>query len=112
MSEPLVGRRVPVVEGKYYPEGLLVKAGDYYGPVSDPSYYSGKPSVWFKLPIADDDGVPESAIGPRLVCSPPHVFTEEHDGTLTIRESILAKGWQGEPDVWHGYLTNGKWQSV
>ena len=106
----MVGKRVPVVDGQYYPQDML-HAGDYYGPVSDPTCYGGRPSVWFKLPIADDENAPESARGPRLVCSPPHVFTEEPDGTLTIRESILAKGWQGEPDLWHGYLTRGEWHA-
>lgn len=109
------GRRIPIIEGMYYPHdgesSLLTEAGDYYGPVSQPDAYGGRPSVWFLLPIAKDADTPESGRSPRLVCSPPHVFTEEPDGSLTIRESILAKGWQGEPDVWHGYLTKGEWTS-
>lgn len=101
------GRRIPVEEGLYFPEGRVSQPGDYYGPVSDPKYYNGRPTVWFILPIERDKD--HDAV--RCVVSPPHKFTEHPDGTLTIRESILAKGWDGEPDRWHGYLTSGNWES-
>jgi hypothetical protein len=104
------GRRIQVEEGVYFPGDLLNQPGDYYGPVQNPGYYDGRPGVWFLLPNCNDESISEAVKGPRLVCSPPHVFTEEPDGTLTIRESILAKGWQGEPDLWHGYLTKGVWK--
>jgi hypothetical protein len=39
---------------------------------------------------------------------PPHVFTEQEDGSLEIRESILS-GSCG----WHGYLDAGNvWREV
>lgn len=105
------GRRIPVVNNIFYPKNLLIQPGDYYGPVSDSLMYGGRPCVWFVLPIAGDQNCPEAAKHARLVCSPPHVFTEESDGSLTIRASILCHGYQGDPDVWHGYLTKGIWES-
>ena len=45
--------------------------------------------------------------GIRHVVSPPHVFTEQPDGSLEIRESILAD------TGWHGYLDAGHlWRQV
>jgi hypothetical protein len=51
------------------------------------------------------------------VTSPPHEFTEEPDGTLTITPSIAATmhGASGSglnTDGWHGFLTRGHWHWV
>ena len=99
------GKRVPYDGTDPY---LLVKdAGDYCGPVMG---YSGPvPAVFFLLPIAKDKEAPDP--GARClhhVCSPPHVFKEESDGSLTIRESIGA-GPSGNY-YYHGYLNHGCWE--
>ena len=101
------GRRIPVELPPQDPCDVVTQAGDYYGPVM--GWSADRPAVFFLLPIARDEGVKESARSLRHVCMPPHKFTEEPDGTLTIKGSILAYGWQGEPAVWHGYLTKGIW---
>lgn len=85
----------------------LTKAGDYLGP-DDGRYTAGVPAVWFLLPIARDDDAHGPARSLHHICSPPHVFREEPDGTLTARESIGAGA--GGPYYWHGYLTEGRWE--
>jgi hypothetical protein len=100
------GRRVPIIEGKD-PYFIVTQAGDYCGPDKG-EHSSGVPAVWFLLPIARDKDVPPHARSMHHVCMPPHVFTENQDGTLTIRESIGA----GIPFYWHGYLTNGVWEEA
>lgn len=100
------GRRVPITGD---PAITLEQPGDYCGPVH--GYSGDKPAVFFLLPIEGGTGPLEG--GMHHVVSPPHVFTEEPDGTLTIRESILS--YAIEPDgsklrpIWHGYLTRGEW---
>lgn len=77
-------------------------AGDYCGI----GVVNGNPAVAFLLPNARDENVHG---GRRSIChceSPPHSFTEEPDGTLTIRASILSETKDG---TWHGYLTKGEW---
>lgn len=90
----MVGRRLPVVDGKLT---YLERPGDYCGPVRG---YTGElPAVFYMLP--------ESCKCVHHVVSPPHTFTEEADGTLTIHASILA-----HPSGWHGYLEHGVWRKV
>jgi hypothetical protein len=96
----LDGRRV-----NHMPEN----PGEYYGPVTG---YSGSlPAVFFLKPNARDQGAPTRARAIQYVVSPPHTFTEESDGTLTIRASIGDHaGPDSESDGWHGYLTKGVWE--
>jgi hypothetical protein len=93
------GRRIPVRDdGK---PGHLERGGDYSGPVAG---FTGTDSVavLYLLPIGRDEGVSSEARSTFHVCSPPHRFIENSDGTLTIRDSI------GNPH-WHGWLTHGEW---
>jgi len=91
-------------------------AGAYYGPVS--GYTGDKPAVFFLKPNARDPDPPLSARSIQHVCSPPHTFTEEGDGTLTIAPSISDRKHDGhggllnESDGWHGYLERGVWREV
>ena len=79
---------------------LNLAPGDYCGPIE--GYTGGKPSVFFRLP---------TGLGLCHVVSPPHVFTEQPDGSLEIRESILASSPRG--GGWHGYLDAGnRWREV
>lgn len=82
--------------------------GDYCGPLV--GYTGDLPAVFFYKPNARDEDAPPSARSLQHVCSPPHVFTENEDGTLTITASISDRRANGGPsDGWHGYLTNGEW---
>ncbi len=74
--------------------------------------------MFFLKPNARDAGVSPIARSIQHVTSPPHVFTEEEDGTLTITASLgdlhrAGKDESGadvrESDGWHGYLTRGEW---
>lgn len=86
----------------------LEQAGDYAGPVMG---FSGPvPAVFFLKPNSRDPGVPPRARSVQHVTSPPHVFTEEPDGTLTITASISDLAGPGsESDGYHCYLTKGEW---
>lgn len=99
------GRRLPVVNGDVtWPE----QPGDYCGPVM--GYSADKPAVFFLKPNARDPGAPPRARSVQHVISPPHVFTEEPNGHLTIRASIGDHAGPGsDSDGWHGYLTAGVW---
>lgn len=105
------GRRLPVVDGKMT---TPTEPGDYCGPVT--GYTGDLPAVFFLKPNARDEGVPARARGIGHVTSPPHTFTEEEDGTLTISASIsdrTADDKAGETsDGWHGYLERGIWRQV
>jgi len=103
----IAGRRIPV-SPDLNPYRALQQAGDYYGPVM--GYSGDRPAVFFLLPTARDPGVvgPERAL--HHVQSPPHVFTEEPDGTLTISASIAAGGTSNP--YWHGFLERGQWREV
>lgn len=107
MPQEMIGRRIPVLDQWADPYALLTQAGDYYGPTE----YGARPgakAVWFLLPTArDEDAIPD-ARSLHHIESPPHVFIEEPDGTLTARESILAGPQMG--GYWHGYLTAGRWE--
>lgn len=76
--------------------------GDYCGPIL--GYTGDLPAVFFCFPVADD----HPDFGVRHVCSPPHTFVENDDGTLTVQPSILAVRPGG--DGWHGYLEAGAWR--
>jgi hypothetical protein len=110
------GRRLSVVDGKMT---MPDQPGDYCGPVV--GYTGDKPAVFFLKPHARDPGTPAHGRGVQHVVSPPHVFTEEEDGTLTItasigdtRTSTDSKGHAHttSSDGWHGYLTRGEWVKV
>jgi hypothetical protein len=104
----MIGRRLPIVDGKpSWPE----QPGDYCGPV----LWHGELKVFFLKPNARDKDAPRIARSIHHVSSPPHVFTECADGSLTIRESLGDRHVElaGEvSDGWHGYLTNGTWEKV
>ena len=109
MPTEIQGRRMPVTDPTADPLHVLQQPGDYYGPVV--GFNGPSPAVFFLLPTATPTdpkwgGAPQDGL--HAVCSPPHVFTEEPDGTLTIRESIGA-GPNGSY-YWHGYLTAGRWE--
>lgn len=109
MINPLVGRRLkPTKAGKLRTPR---KPGDYCGPIVG---YTGElPAVFFLKPNARDADVPARARSIGHVTSPPHVFTEKNDGTLTITASIsnlVAGDTTGESDDgWHRFLTGGIW---
>lgn len=107
MPQEMTGRRIPYDPSSPDPYTKVTQAGDYYGPDRGEKS-GGVPAVWFLLPIARDDGVTGPARSLHHICSPPHRFIEEPDGTLTARESIGAGA--GGPYYWHGYLTNGRWE--
>jgi len=89
-----------------YPD--LKQPGDYCGPLI--GWTADRPAVFFLKPNANDPQAPKRAHYIQHVCSPPHRFTEEMDGTLTIRDSIGDKaGKSSVSDGWHGYLTKGEW---
>lgn len=94
------GRRIPVnADGS---PGKLEQAGDYCGPVLG---YTGKvPAVLFLLPNSRDPGATGLVRAIHHVVSPPHTFTEEADGSLTIAASIDAQ------QLWHGFLERGVWR--
>lgn len=74
-----------------------LQPGDYCGPVK--GYTADRAAVFMVLP--DSSGI-------RHCASPPHVFRECADGSLEIRESILAMD-----SGWHGYLDEGNtWREV
>lgn len=117
MPIEMQGRRLPVPPGDdpiHAIYALLTEAGDYCGPFVAQSGRGGAKEgemasqVWYLLPIARDEGVDACARCFHHSESPPHTFTEEPDGTLTIRNSIGAGPSTGY--FWHGFLTKGRWQ--
>lgn len=86
--------------------------GDYCGPAM--GYTGDKPMVTFLKPNARDADAPSAARSVQHVCSPPHVFVEEDDGTLTISPSISDRKRDGDAqsDGWHGFLERGVWRQV
>ena len=85
------GRRIPVPPNGAFP--ALEQPGDYCGPLMG---FTGD--------------APKRARNVQHVVSPPHVFTEEPDGTLTITASISdLAGPNSVSDGWHGWLTKGEW---
>lgn len=102
------GRRIPIVNHGTQPAPMvgdlpvLSEPGDYCGPLL--GYTGDKPAVFFLLPNARDADAHGGARSVHHVVSPPHKFTEEADGTLTVRESI------GAFPHWHGFLTAGVWK--
>ena len=99
------GRRLPLIEGQL---NLPTQPGDYCGPIM--GYTGDKPAVFFLKPNARDSSAPRRARSVQHVTSPPHVFTENEDGTLTITASLGdTAGANSESDGWHGWLTKGEW---
>ena len=104
------GRRISI---EYDADGrakfpAIEQPGDYAGPVM--GWTADKPAVFFLKPNARDPDAPKIARTIHHVISPPHTFTEEPDGTLTIRASIGdTHGPNSESDGWHGFLTAGEW---
>lgn len=104
----MIGRRLPIVAGQHPCPEL---PGDYCGPIY--GYTDDKPAVFFLKPNARESNAPVRARSVHHVTSPPHVFTENTDGTLTITNSIGDTAGPGsESDGWHGYLTQGVWIKV
>lgn len=103
----MIGRRVDSF-------AEIERPGDYFGPTK--GYTGDLPAVFFLKPNARDEGVPARARSVQHVCSPPHTFTEEHDGSLTISPSIsnlTSRDADGHSDDgWHGYLEAGAWRKV
>lgn len=88
-----------------------MQPGDYCGPVH--GFTGPNPCVFFLKPNARDADAPARARSVQHVTSPPHVFTEEADGTLTISASISDKRVGSDAsDGWHGYLEKGVWRQV
>lgn len=82
--------------------------GDYCGPVI--GFTGDKAAVFFLKKNSRDADAPPRARSVQHVVSPPHVFTENSDGTLTITASIGDTAGPGsQSDGWHGYLTAGEW---
>ncbi len=102
------GRRVPIeYEGGEARYPAIAHAGDYAGPVK--GWTHDRLAVFFLKPNADHPNASRRAASIQHVCSPPHTFTEEDDGSLTIRGSIGDRAGESESDGWHGYLTKGEW---
>lgn len=103
------GRRIPIeycFGRALYP--ALTRPGDYSGPITGWTAYV--PAVFFLKPNAHDPRAPLRARHIQHVCSPPHTFIEEADGSLTIKDSISdLAGMNSASDGWHGYLTKGVW---
>lgn len=106
----MVGKRLPILENSKL--NTPQNPGEYCGPII--GYTGDKPAVFFLKPNSRDNNIPPHARSVQHVVSPPHVFTEEADGTLTITESISdLRGDHSEgSDGWHGYLTKGQWVQV
>jgi hypothetical protein len=100
------GKRLPVVDGQLtIPE----HPGEYCGPLM--GYTGFLSAVFFLKPNARDVDAPKAARRLHHVCSPPHFFFEESDGTLTIKNSI-GDLHEGVSDGWHGHLEKGVWRKV
>jgi len=103
------GRRIPIEleEGKAkFP--FLEKPGDYAGPLV--GFTGTAPAVFFLKPNARDPGVPPRARSVQHIVSPPHVFKEEPDGTLTVIGSLSDRAGPGsESDGYHCLLVKGEW---
>ncbi len=86
-----------------------LRPGDYCGPIDGNT--GGKVAVFFRLP--SHDGLSTHVGGIRHVVSPPHVFTEQSDGSLEIRESLGCDLRPGGGYMGHGFLDAGYvWREV
>jgi hypothetical protein len=105
----VIGRRLPIVAGQ---QPLPELPGDYCGPVM--GFTGDVPAVFFLKPNARDADAPPWARSVQHVCSPPHTFTEEADGTLTIAASIgdMHKDFGGVSDGYHCFLEHGVWRKA
>lgn len=102
------GRRVRSTED-------LEKKGDYCVSYSDDGRIA---SVWMVLPFKDLD-LPVQACWGRILGQgsidegPKWEITEDSDGKVTVRPSILTKFTYADIGrEWHGYLTSGEMVSV
>ena len=105
------GRRLPTIDGKV---NWPTEPGDYCGPVVFNFSGGPLPAVFFLKPNARDVDAPKIAHVIHHVVSPPHVFTEETDGTLTISPSLSDRHREMSElsDGWHGFLEKGIWREV
>ena len=103
-----VGRRVRAV-------GELERGGDYCL-VADAVYrvdpetqkpIEQRPTIYFLLPAARDEGATGGVRSVHKVCEPPHAFRECPDGSIEVRESILCGAQTEGGAYWHGYLDEG-----
>ncbi len=86
-----------------------IQPGDYTLPVK--GYTGDKLATFFLKPNSRDEGVPPFARSVQHVTFPPHEYTIESDGTLTISPSISDKRTGSDvSDGWHGYLRKGVWE--
>jgi hypothetical protein len=84
---------------------------DYFGPFM--GFTADLPAVFFLKPNSGNRDVLPTARGIQHVVSPPHTFTENEDGSLTISPSISDKQrGSTKSDGWHGFLENGIWREV
>lgn len=60
-----------------------------------------RPTIFFLLPGARDEGTHGPIRAVHQIQSPPHVFRHCADGSIEARESI------GAMPLWHGYLDEG-----
>jgi len=102
------GKRLPIVDGQ---PTWPTNAGEYSGPCVNQVANPNLPTVFFLKPNARDVDAPRIARVVHHVCSPPHTFTEEADGSLTISPS-LSDQHGSQSDSWHGYLEKGEWRKV
>lgn len=114
---------MPSALGRRLPDNSDLKAlerpGDYFlGAIDDHGVI--RPRVWFLLPTADPadpwerraGGTREEWVATRHnglhgVESPPWTFTEQPDGSLEVRASILCGARDPEGAYFHGHLNAG-----
>lgn len=105
----MIGRRVNAITE-------VLEPGDYFGPTTE--YTGGSPAVFFLKPNARDPETPARGRSIQHVCSPPHTFEEQPDGSLKISPSISEFPAHADhtpefSDGWHGYLDAGhSWRKV
>lgn len=87
----MIGRRVNSVEE-------ISQNGDYY---------FDRNVIWFRLPKDDPDRIADGFDNPlNRITQPPWTFTEQPDGSVEVRASILVYDRSMKP-FWHGYLDAG-----
>ena len=89
------------------PRPIPELTGDYFWPFI--GTIGDKPCVWFLKSMPVIWYLAAGAYRQHVV-SPPHVLTEEPDGTLTITASVGDKAKDSESEGWHGFLTEGEWR--
>jgi hypothetical protein len=102
-GEKFIGRRLPLINGKLQ---MPTEPGDYCGPIN--GFSGDKPAMFFLLPIARKPDISHTHRSVHHITFPPHQFTENPDGTLTIHGSILSRNDHSAPS-YHCYLQSGVW---